>query len=151
MRSSDVDEVIRIIRLHDSDDAKEARRYFDGGPASSGDPRHGHLVCIDPDDDTVIGVSGWDADDGEGQGVFWLGWTYVNPFQEGRGAGRLLLGAVLAYVRELSGRRLFLDTSSLPKYERAVRFYERNGFAREGQLKDYYGPGDDKVLMGLTL
>jgi len=151
MRPSDVDEVVRIIRLHDSDDAAHAQRYFEQGPAFSGDPGHGHVVCESAQEDRVIGVSGWDADEGEGRGVFWLGWTYVGPWHEGLGAGRRLLDAVVDEVRALGGRRLFLDTSSLPKYERAVRFYERNGFEHEGRLRDYYGPGDDKLLMGLTL
>ncbi len=151
MRRTDLEEVVRIVRLHDSEDAHHARKYFEDGPAFGGDPNHAHLVCEEPGADTLVGVSGWDADEGEGRGVFWLGWTYVSPFQEGRGAGGLLLSAVLDRVRELGGRRMFLDTSSLPKYARAVRFYERNGFATEGQLKDYYGPGDDKILMGLSL
>lgn len=143
--------MVALIRLHDSDDAKHARRYFERQDALSGGPARGHVVCAPAGQEEPIGVSGWDADEGEGRGIFWLGWTYVNPFHEGRGAGRLLLQAVLAHVRQQAGRRMFLDTSSLPKYERAVRFYERNGFKHEGRLLDYYGPGEDQLLMGLTL
>jgi GNAT superfamily N-acetyltransferase len=151
MTADDVSEVVRIIRLHDDDDARHARRYFLEGPAFDDRPEHGHLVVEDPEDSAVVGVSGWNADRGEGEGVFWLGWTYINPWKEGLGAGRMLLHAVLDRVRELGGRKMFLDTSSLPKYERAVRFYERNGFEQEGRLRDYYGPGDDQILMGLAL
>ena len=149
MVPADVDEVVRIIRLHDSDDALTARRYFGEGPTFADDPRHGHLVCEDEAGD-LVGVSGWGVD-AEAGDTYWLGWTYVNPWSEGRGAGRALLDAVVGRVRALHGRRLFLDTSSLPKYDRAVRFYARNGFAEEGRLLDYYAPGEHKLLMGRTL
>ena len=54
MRPSDVDEVVRIIRLHDSDDAAHAQRYFEQGPAFSGDPGHGHVVCESAQEDRVM-------------------------------------------------------------------------------------------------
>ena len=151
MEESDVDEVVRIIRLHDSDDARHARRFFNEGLPFSGAPEQGHLVCVEPDEERVVGVSGWGADLGEGEGIYWLGWTYVNPWWQGRGAGRLLFDAVLARVRELGGRKLFVATSSLEAYSAAVRFYERNGFVEEGRLRDFHGPGEHKLIFGLPL
>ena len=149
MVGADVDEVVRVIGLHDSDDARTARRYFEESPSLSDDPRYGHIVCEDGGGQ-VVGVSGWGVDE-EPADVYWLGWTYVNPWSEGRGVGRLLLAAVFDRVATLGGRRLFLDTSSLSKYDRAVRFYERNGFVRQGLLQGYYGPSEHKILMGRAI
>lgn len=151
MLPADLEEVVRIIRLHDSDDAAHARSHFVEGLDFSGDPRHGHLVAEDEAEGRVVGVSGWGADRGEGDGVFWVGWTYVNPWWHGRGVGRLLLDAVVARVRDLGGRKLYVETSSLEKYAPAVSVYERLGFAEEGRLRDFYGPDEDKLVLGMAL
>ena len=149
MEPADAEEVVRIIRLHDTDDARHAGAFFETGPAFDGDPRHRHLVC--EQEGQVVGVCGYGADMGEGEGVYWLGWTYVNPWRRGQGIGRRLLEAVVERVRALGGRKLYAETSSLEAYAAAVRFYARAGFAQEGRLVDYYAPGDDKLILGMVL
>ena len=150
MVEGDIDEVVRIITLHDSDDGRYARGSFETGPPLGSDPHFQHVVCL-AEDGRVIGVSGWGPDLGEGAGIYWLGWTYVNPWSRGQGVGARLLVTVIERVRALGGRKLFLETSSMDKYAEAVRFYERIGFVEEGRLHDFYGPGEAKILMGLPL
>lgn len=46
---------------------------------------------------------------------------------------------------EEAARTLIVDTSSLDAYEQARAFYTRRGFVQEARIRDFYGPGDDKV------
>ena len=151
MRPSDLDEVLRIIRLHDSDDFKAARDAFDASRFDLPEEKTAHFVLLDPDDDHVVGVSGYYAEDAESEGVFWLGWTYVNPFCRGKGWGGALMRFVTHVVRRHGGRKLYLTTSTLPKYDEAVRFYVRHGFVEEGRLLDFYRVGEHQLIMGLDL
>jgi ribosomal protein S18 acetylase RimI-like enzyme len=49
-------------------------------------------------------------------------------------------------IRQAGGGRVYAETSGRPQYEPTRAFYERLGFARETQLKDFYALGDDKVF-----
>lgn len=151
MRQEDVDEVVRIIRLHDSDDGKAAAQFYARGRTFDAPyEQDQHFVLIDPEEGRIVGVSGYGLDDSpETSGIFWLGWTYVNPYFRGKGYGARLLHVVIEHVRRLGGRKLYLDTSSSEKYATAVAFYERFGFREEGRLVDYYREGEHKLLMGL--
>ena len=150
MVADDLAEVLRIIRLHDSDDYKAAKDAYEGYDFGARD-EGGYVVLVEPKEERVVGVCGHHIDDLEADGTHWLGWTYVNPFFQGRGYGTLLLNHVIAELRHLAARKLFLSTSSLEKYSEAVRFYERHGFVLEGRLRDYYQEGEDQLIMGLRL
>ncbi len=70
------------------------------------------------------------------------------PDQHGTGVGTKLIEHVEAELRlrgEHSARTLIVDTSSLDDYEQARGFYARRGFDEEARIRDFYGPGDDKV------
>jgi ribosomal protein S18 acetylase RimI-like enzyme len=154
MCEADLDEVLRFIRLHDTDDWEAARRGFEQTDLGHPWERMLHLVAVDEDDDgdvRPVGVSGYYIDDFEARGVYWLSWTYVNPFFQGEGVGTQLMNAVVETLEVLGARRLFVSTSSLDKYGAAVEFYERHGFEREGRLEDYYAPGEDQLILGRPL
>jgi len=66
--------------------------------------------------------------------------------RQARGTGTALLDATEAIVRQNTGRLLLVETSALPKFEQARRFYAKNGFAEEARIRDYYTDGEDKVV-----
>lgn len=148
MEQGDLEEVVRIIRLHDSDDARAARVAFGQTPLDSPEPVGLHVVLIEPAERRIVGVSGYYVDDLEARGVYWLGWTYVNPFFRGKGYGKLLMEFTLRAVALQGARKLYLSTSSLPKYDEAVGFYRRFGFVEEGRLLDFFRAGEHKLIMG---
>ena len=49
-------------------------------------------------------------------------------------------------MRQFGGRKLVVQTDGRADYEPTRRFYKSCGFQIEGQLKDYYAPGDDCVI-----
>lgn len=152
MESDDVDEVTRAIRLHDTDDYEAARDVFERIEFSElPNSELGYLVGEPVDEDRPVGVCGWYSGDAEARDVYWLGWTYVNPYFQGEGWGSELLEIVLETVAVYGGRKMFVATSSLEKYDDAVAFYERHGFEFEGRLSDYYNDGEDQLVYGRRL
>lgn len=72
---------------------------------------------------------------GEGEGHI-RGMAVDLRFQ-GSGVARQLLQAVEAELRDCGCTRVSLDTTA--PLERAVRFYERNGFRASGKVVDFFG------------
>jgi len=80
-----------------------------------------------------------------------LYWIAVDPGLARAGVGGLLLAAMEAEIRSQGAALLYADTSSTPGYLRARRFYEKNGYAALCRLKDFYRPGDDRIIYGKEL
>ncbi len=74
-----------------------------------------------------------------------LWWIGVAPARHRQGIGDALLLFVEGHVAAAKGRVLFIETSSLPPFAPARRFYESRGYAISGVATNGYGEGDDKV------
>ena len=79
-------------------------------------------------------------------GVYDLYWIAVDPLQQGRGFGRLLLVFVENEVRRRAGRMLLIETSSKRSYAPTIRFYQRAGYHEISRIKDFYRIEDDKLV-----
>jgi ribosomal protein S18 acetylase RimI-like enzyme len=79
-------------------------------------------------------------------GTFDLYWIAVDPDDQGRGFGGRLLAAAEEEVRARGGRLLLIETASQASYAPTVRFYERAGYTIVSRIRDYYRPGDDKLV-----
>jgi GNAT superfamily N-acetyltransferase len=77
-----------------------------------------------------------------------LWWIVVDRNMQGQGIGGELLRYVEAAVREVSGRMLLIETSSLPKYELTRRFYLKYGYSQLAAVTDYYADRDDMLFFG---
>ncbi len=80
------------------------------------------------------------------RGTFDLYWIATDPALHGRGVGRLLMDAAEEDMRSRGGRICVIETSSLPQYEATRRFYVARGYREAARLKDFYTPGDDKII-----
>jgi len=78
--------------------------------------------------------------------VWDLYWIAVAPTWQRKGTGKILLEVVEAQVREKSGRRLMIETSSLPRYLPTRNFYLRHGYSELARLADFYAVGDDRII-----
>ncbi len=73
----------------------------------------------------------------------------VDPDAQGRGVGTALTRHVAEHLHaagEDVARVLLVETSSTEAYRQARTFYAARGFEEEARVRDYYGPGDDKVV-----
>jgi len=77
---------------------------------------------------------------------FDLYWIAVAPSEQGKGLGGKLLLESERRARESGATRMFLDTSGREQYTPTRAFYERMGYQVADTVKDFYAPGDDKVI-----
>lgn len=75
-----------------------------------------------------------------------LYWLAVDPRLHRRGTGSLLVGAVEDRLRADHGRMVVAETSSRSDYAATRTFYERRGYREAGRVRDFYAPGDDRVI-----
>lgn len=75
-----------------------------------------------------------------------LYWIAVRKEVQGKGIGRMLLEKSEAAIAKVGGRRVYIETSSKAIYLGTRRFYERNGYRAEATLREFYSPGDHKVI-----
>lgn len=70
----------------------------------------------------------------------------IHPDHQSSGHGAALVKHVEETL-EASGERLLLvETSGLPAFERTRAFYRNLGFEEEARIRDFYEPGDDKIV-----
>jgi ribosomal protein S18 acetylase RimI-like enzyme len=81
------------------------------------------------------------------QGAFDLYWIAVHPDAHGTGIGRTLLLRCEQEMAAQGGRLVVVETSSRSVYDKTRRFYEKTmGYETAMRIRDFYKPGDDKVV-----
>lgn len=78
----------------------------------------------------------------------------VRPGQHRAGLGSTLVAQVEDALRSRGAavaRVLIVETSSLDGYERARSFYRQLGYDEEAHIREFYGPGDDKIAFWKAL
>lgn len=75
-----------------------------------------------------------------------LYWIAVDPAVQGTGGGTRLLTEVERRLEGLNARMLVVETSSRPEYAPTRAFYERRGYAEAARIREFYAPGDDRVI-----
>jgi len=75
-----------------------------------------------------------------------LYWIVTHNDYRGLGIGKKLLDETHRVVKNRGGRYIIAETSSLEKYTPTRHFYEKNEYDKEAIIKDFYMPGDGKVI-----
>lgn len=86
------------------------------------------------------------------EGSWELYWIGVAPARQGQGIGRTLLRFVEDHVVRAGGKALYIETSTLPTFERTRRFYEESGYTSVLAVSpDPHAAVDDKATFRKTL
>jgi D-alanine-D-alanine ligase len=75
--------------------------------------------------------------------IYWLG---VAPACQGQKLGRKLMDFAEEQIRIGGGRLYIVETSGRETYLPTRAFYERIGYTIAAVVKDFYAPGDDKII-----
>lgn len=75
-----------------------------------------------------------------------LYWIAVDPAYRGSGLAEKILKLTHERIAKAGGDQVYAETSSLPHYEAARKFYLKQGYAELVRMKNFYKPGDDKVV-----
>jgi len=84
-------------------------------------------------------------------GSYDLYWIAVTQSLRGQETGKRLLQKTEEMIRDLGGRNIYAETSSRPQYAPTRHFYEKCGYLPEAFLKDFYSPGDSKIIYSKPL
>jgi len=79
-------------------------------------------------------------------GTFDIYWIVVAPHQQKKGIGSQLIQFACNAIKENNGRLAVIETSSTERYRPTQQFYEKTGFGKAAQVKDFYTQGDDKII-----
>jgi len=117
-------------------------RYTEGGfadtvPTLEACERRSREMTILVARDDAGAVAGTIACQKAGPGEGHLRGMAVRPALQGAGVANDLLASAEAELKSLGCLRVTLDTT-IP-LERAIRFYERNGYAATGVVTDFFG------------
>ncbi len=80
------------------------------------------------------------------EGSFDLYWIATHNDCRGKGIGNLLIEETHRIIREMGGRIVIAETSTLEKYSPTRHFYDRIGYTKEAEIADFYKKGDGKVF-----
>jgi ribosomal protein S18 acetylase RimI-like enzyme len=94
---------------------------------------------------TVLGYTCYGPIAGTGSS-FDLYWIAVTNHLRRRGTGKNLLLRTEDRIAKMGGTRVYIETSSRKQYAPTQGFYSRCGYVLEAVLKDFYFPGDDKMI-----
>ncbi len=79
-------------------------------------------------------------------GEFDLYWIAVSPEYQRHGLGRELIAEAERRMRARGAASIFIDTSGREQYRPTRGFYECAGYDVHEVVRDFYAPGDDKVV-----
>ena len=75
----------------------------------------------------------------------------VDPDFQSQGIGEALMTHIEQTLKAAEQSLLLVETSGFPQYDRTRAFYERIGYDREAEIRDYYEPGENKVIFSKSL
>jgi GNAT superfamily N-acetyltransferase len=73
-------------------------------------------------------------------------WIVTHNNFRGKGIGKILLLETEKAIAKAGGNGIYVETASKALYEPTRKFYEKNNYILEAQLKDFYAPNDDKCI-----
>jgi ribosomal protein S18 acetylase RimI-like enzyme len=75
--------------------------------------------------------------------IYWI--VVHNDFRR-LGIGKALIAMTEGLIEKQGGQRIYIDTSSRDQYRTTRLFYDTCGYREKAIVKDFYGPGEDKVI-----
>jgi len=156
---SRIEEIVRATGVFSKDEIGVAVELFDealgsrlsalGGnelTADGREPRADYEFIGAFDGDELIGYVCFGATPSTDR-TYDLYWIAVHPDAQGAGAGAALMSEVERLLWERRARLVIIETSSRDDYAPTRRFYHKRGYQETARLRDFYAPGDDRVVL----
>ena len=136
-------EILRASRVFSRSEIDVALEVFDAGIARSTSD-YLLLGAFTPED-ILIGYACWGPTPATDR-TWDLYWIAVDPVLQGAGIGTILLEEVERRLVGQDARMLVVETSSRSDYAATRAFYGRRGYAVAASVRDFYAPGDDRII-----
>lgn len=112
--------------------------------------REGHLSITLEQEGAILGFAYY-APAAMTDGTWYLYWIVVGKGKQGQGLGAKMIEHIETDLRARRARLLFVETGSLPHYERTRQFYRNLGYEQHALLQDFYAAGDSMVVFRKAL
>lgn len=96
-------------------------------------------------DDEPVGVA-YCAPEPVTSGTWNLLMLWIKDGFEGCGFGKALVSKIEEELKARNARLFIVETSQLPEFEAARKFYESYGFELVAEVKDFFDDGDNKLI-----
>jgi ribosomal protein S18 acetylase RimI-like enzyme len=117
--------------------------HFDDATDSSG-------FWLTDDDNGLVGVA-YFAPERMTLGTWNLYLIAIHPKYQRQGKGAAFLAHIEKMLTERGERILLVETSGLESFEYVRAFYRQNGYEEEARIREFYKPGDDKIVFRKVL
>jgi D-alanine-D-alanine ligase len=77
---------------------------------------------------------------------FDLYWIALLDAFRGMGIGKKLLSLTENKIAAMGGHRIYIETSAREQYDPTRQFYLSCGYKEDALIRDFYAPGDSKVI-----
>jgi len=147
----DLASILDLVSDYELYDVEFAKRYYDLYFREDQIVEKDKVYVAKADGRTV-GVIGFARDYFANSFSYWLGWFVVHKDYRGNkdyNVAQRLLQKVQAELVRRKIKKLFVSTEDTNT--RAKSFFARNGFRKEGVLRDYYSKGEDQLILSKFL
>jgi ribosomal protein S18 acetylase RimI-like enzyme len=109
-----------------------------------------HWIVLEDHAGTVVGAAYYAPEPFSNHmwNLYFLG---VRPASQGDGVGGALVAHVEAVLRARGERVVIIETSGIARFEATREFYRKQGYTEEARIREFYGPGDDKIVFWKAL
>jgi GNAT superfamily N-acetyltransferase len=148
MREADIEVAAGLVaRAMNADEGRWAKRTmgFHFGCREHG-IEDGRSYFVWRQDEVVVGLVGLHHTIWGPEKNVWLAWFAVDPDYRGRGLGLRLLTEVETLAGQRGFGKLLVETYAYSDFDKARRFYERNGFEQVGHINDYLLDGSAMIV-----
>lgn len=87
--------------------------------------KDGHRFIVVKELETVIGFASYSSKSAEESKVYRLHKIYINPDQQGKGAGKILIDFIINDIKPINATSLELNVN---RQNKALHFYQKLGF-----------------------
>lgn len=151
IQTEDVDAIVRIVRSSGFFSPGEVKLACELAveKLNNGEESSYQFLFIE-DNNTVCGYTCFGLIPAT-IGSYDLYWIAIVDKMRGKGVGNMLLARTEEIILGQGGRQIYAETSSRAQYEPTRCFYEKYGYTREAVLKNFYAPGDSKIIYSKVL
>ena len=104
---------------------------------------NGEHIWLTGDDNGLVAAA-YCAPERMTNGTWNLLFLAVHPQHQGQGRGTTMVRHVEALLAGRGAHLLLVET--LASFDQARAFYRKCGYGEEACIRDFYGPGDDKIV-----
>jgi ribosomal protein S18 acetylase RimI-like enzyme len=141
-------EILRGTGAFSEDEVLVGIELFDAAMTSESSPSHqsdySFLGAFTPEAQ-LVGYACYGPTPGTDR-VHDLYWIAVDAAAHGAGIGTAILTEVERRLQRRHARMLVAETSSRSDYAATRDFYGRRGYAESARVRDFYAPGDDRII-----